>query len=128
MKALLLVSVLVGAVACGGSAPPAAAPSIRAADRSHSEGAAERQASENANRALTADECTELGEYIAGVCHDTNSRQARIEGWCGDMVARTTSGTWAADCQKSLKYMDSVCYRSTDNAPSMMACDRNAGL
>ena len=128
MKTLVVLSVLVGAVACGGSAPPPVAPVNHAAEQRHSEGAAERQASENANRGLTADECTELGEYIAGVCHETNSRAARIEGWCSDMTARTTSGTWAADCQKSLKYMDSVCYRSTDNAPSMMACDRNAGL
>jgi hypothetical protein len=128
MKTLVVMSVLVGAVACGGSAPPPVAPVNHAAEQRHADGAAERQASDDANRPLTAGECTELGEYIAGVCHDTNSRQARIEGWCSDMTARTTSGTFAADCQKSLKYMDSICYRSTDNAPSMMACDRNAGM
>jgi hypothetical protein len=42
------------------------------------------------------------------------------------MIARTSSGTFSADCVQHLKYMDSVCYRSTDNAPGMMMCDRTA--
>jgi|ERR1700722_1414713 hypothetical protein len=127
MKALFVAVLALAATACAASAP---APVVHtnpnlAADREI--GATNRQASEQANRAMTKDECNELGEYIAGVCHDTNSRQARIEGWCSDMTARATSGTFADDCVKHLTYMDSVCYRSTDNAPSMMMCDRNAG-
>jgi hypothetical protein len=42
------------------------------------------------------------------------------------VTARTSSGTFTDECVKHLKYMDSVCYRSTDNAPGMMMCDRTA--
>lgn len=125
MKTLLLVLAL-GATACAASQP---APVVHtnpnlATDREI--GATNRQAAEQANRPMTKDECDELGAYITQVCHDTHTRQARIDGWCSDMVARTSAGTFTDDCAQHLTYMDSVCYRSTDNAPGMMMCDRNA--
>jgi hypothetical protein len=126
MKALAFFAIVAGAAACGASqAQPTTPASNPPSTTSEPSGATNAQASDDPNRALTQSECDELGQYISGVCHENHSRQSRIEGWCSDVVSRQTAGTWDGDCVKSVKYMDSVCFRSADNAPAMMACDRS---
>lgn len=135
MKRLSLLPIVVlvaGAVACGGSRPLPASPSNASSASDDGQGAARlgatsAQGSDNPNRPMTRPECDELGEYIAGVCHATHTRQARIEGWCSDKLSQISGSSWADECTKNLKYMDAVCFRSTDNAPAMMICDRTAG-
>jgi hypothetical protein len=117
---------IVGATACGGNQPAPATPSGSHEASDEAPGATNAQGSDNPNRALRDDECTQLGEYIADVCHETHTRQTHIEAWCSDMVSRTSAGTWVSECTKSVKYMDAVCFRSTDNAVAMMACDRSS--
>jgi hypothetical protein len=130
MKTLVLLGLLLGAVACGGSqtapATAASANSSSNGDDSEPRGATNAQGSDNPNRAMNQSECEQLGEYISGVCHETHTRQARIDGWCSDIVSKISGGAWASECTAKLKYMDSVCFRSTDNAPAMMVCDRTS--
>jgi hypothetical protein len=127
MKSLALL-VVVALTGCASAPPQPVTPSQQGRAESKDEyGSTNAQGSENPNRAMKHDECVELGEYMANVCHETHTRQARIEGWCSDVSSRVASGTFADDCVAHMKYMDSVCYRSNDNAMSMMACDRTAG-
>ena len=127
MKVLAFLAVVPVIAACGASQTQPASPTTASPASSPSDpsGAANTQGSDNPNRALSGDECDELGQYIAGICHENHSRQARIEGWCSDIVSRQAAGTWKGECEKNVKYMDSVCFRSADNAPAMMACDRS---
>lgn len=127
-RAIALCAALfaVGATACGGNQPAPATPSSSNASSDEAPGTTNAQGTDDPNRPLHEDECTQLGEYIAGVCQQTHTRQTRIESWCNDMVSRTNASGWVSDCTKSVKYMDSVCFRSTDNAVAMMACDRSA--
>jgi len=122
MKAIALLVLLVGATACGASRPAAATPSQSSSG--DAVGVTNAQGPDNPNRALTKDECDDLGAWMSQVCHSNYSRQSRIDGWCSDVVTRTASGSWADDCVKSVQYMDSVCLRSSDNPSAMMTCDR----
>lgn len=115
-----------GAAACAGSPPAPATPSNTSSRPTGDVGATNAQAAEEPNRALDMAECQEVGAHIGTVCRATNSRQARIDGWCSDMIARTEAADWVGHCAKTLKRVDSMCYRSTDNAQSMMVCDRGA--
>lgn len=128
MKPLAILPVLfllgAGVVACAGNQVAPATPDGEHASNDDAKGATNAQGTENPNRALSKAECDQLGEYISAVCHETHTRQARIEGWCSDIVSRTSSGTWGEQCTKNVKYMDAVCFRSTDNAVAMMSCDR----
>jgi hypothetical protein len=125
MKALAILVIVAGATACGASEPAPATPTGATSNpNSDGTGAANAQGSDNPNRPLTRDECQELGQYISDVCHENHSRQARIEGWCTDVVTRQSSGTWGDECTKTVKYMDSVCFRSASNPSAMMVCDR----
>ncbi len=130
MKALALVVVsclaAVGATSCGGARPAPATPSDSSSSLTGDVGATNAQASGDTSRALDGTECKDLGAHIGAVCRATNSRQARIDGWCSDMILRTEAADWVAQCTKSMKRVDGVCYRSTDNAQSMMVCDRSA--
>ena len=119
----IAILVLVGATACGASQPAATTPS-QSSSTEQASGATNAQASDNPNRALTKDECDELGAWISEVCHSNHSRQARIESWCSDVVSRTSAGSWTGECLKSHKYMDFMCFRSSDNPSAMMTCDR----
>ena len=123
MKALALL-LAVSATACAASQPAATTPaSAKHSQPASDVGATNLQATDDPNRALSSGECEELGGWITQVCHDNNSRQARIEGWCSDMVARAATESWASACGK-LKYMDFMCFRSSDNPSAMMTCDR----
>ena len=124
MKGIALL-ILVGATACGASQRTATTPS-HSDSTDETPGATNAQASDNPNRVLTKQECEDLGGWISEVCHSNHSRQARLEGWCSDVVARTTKSTWTDECTKSFKYMDSVCFRSSDNPSAMMMCDRTS--
>jgi hypothetical protein len=111
----VLVLVLTVA-ACGSSPPPKA--------KGPNDGAAEGQpADSKATRPLTHQECEQLGQSIIDTCHGTNTRIATIEGWCSDVVTGVSVGTWVADCEKHIKYVDAVCFASTDSVRSMMDCD-----
>jgi hypothetical protein len=110
------VLLLVGA-ACGTSAAPLAkSPTM-------SEGTTSPQASDEATRPLTNDECKSLGQSIVDACHGTNTRSAQFEGWCSDVIHGVDTGTWTADCEKHVKYMDAVCITSNTSIRSMMDCD-----
>jgi hypothetical protein len=110
------VLVLVMTVAACGSSPPKA--------KGPTEGAtAEQAADHKANRPLTKEECEQLGQSIIDTCHGTNTRIATIEGWCGDVVTGVGVGTWVSDCEQHIKYVDAVCFASTDSVRSMMDCD-----
>jgi hypothetical protein len=122
MKGIALLLAVVGATACGASQHAATTPS--GSSNEESPGATNAQGSDNPNRQLTKDECDELGAWISQVCHSNHSRQARIESWCSDVVSRTAAGSWTDECTKSHKYMDFMCFRSSDNPSAMMTCDR----
>ncbi len=122
MKTIALLLV-VGATACA-TAKPAAAPSAQESGNPRDVGATSAQASDDPKRPLKESECEELGAWIAQVCHDHTSRQATIDGWCSDIVAKTSTGSWAGECSKTLTYMDAVCFRSVDTPQALMTCDR----
>ena len=123
MRGIALLVLLVGAAACGASQHPATTNS-QSSSTDEATGTTNAQASDNPNRPLTKNECEELGGWVSQVCHANHSRQARIENWCSDFVSRTTSGSWSDECAKSHKYMDFMCFRSSDNPSAMMVCDR----
>ncbi len=111
--------VLMTTAACA-SAPPPAAKSVHET----SEGATESQPEDGkANRALSHEECEQLGQSIIDTCHSNNTRIATIEGWCGEVVSGVGAGSWVGDCEKHIKYVDAVCFASTDNVRAMMDCD-----
>jgi hypothetical protein len=111
------VLVLVMTVAaCGSSSPPKA--------KGPTEGTtAEQAADHKATRPLSHEECDQLGQSIIDTCHGTNTRIATIEGWCSDVINGVSAGTWVSDCEKHIKYVDAVCFASTDSVRSMMDCD-----
>ena len=122
MKGIAPLVLLVGATACGASLTAATTPSS-----SSTTGVTNAQGSDDPNRALTKDECEELGAWMTQVCHADYSRQSRIDEWCSDIVTRAASGSWLAECPKSIKFIDSVCFQSSDNPSAMMTCDRTLG-
>jgi hypothetical protein len=110
---ILLVGAFAFAFACGGGTPapqPASAPA---------------PASDDPMRALTRAECQSLGEWMAEACRTKpNERSERIEGWCSEIVRGVGDGSWVSGvCVKNVRYMDSVCFRSTTNVHSMRDCD-----
>jgi hypothetical protein len=120
----LAVLLLAGAAACGGNTPPpAASPSSTSAGSSEPSGATAQQGADNPARKLTHDECLSLGQSVTDSCHGTNTRSAELEGWCSDVIAGIGAGTWVADCEKHVRYMDAVCITSNSSIRSMMDCD-----
>jgi hypothetical protein len=115
----VLVCLLTG-VACG-SAPP---PKAHGPDESPGGATAGQPADSKANRPLTHEECQQLGQSIIDTCHGTNTRIATIEGWCSDVITGVSAGSWVSDCEKHVKYVDAVCFASTDSVRSMMDCDQ----
>jgi hypothetical protein len=118
MRATLVVFALMGAAACGASTTPAASPS----DRS---GVTATQPSSEGARSLDENECRSLAQWLADACQNRpNERSARVDGWCSDILGKLESGAWVTgDCEKHIKYMDSVCFRSTTSVLNMMDCD-----
>ena len=111
--------VVAGVVACGGSSEPRA----KSPADGPSEGAASQQADGKENRLLTHEECEQLGQSITDTCHGTNTRIATIEGWCSNVISGISAGSWVSDCEKHIKYVDAVCFASTDSVKAMMDCD-----
>jgi hypothetical protein len=119
MRAFAIPLLLAGAVAaCGGAAATGSSP----ASESH-HGATSAQGQDEATRALTHDECLSLGQSITEACHGTNTRSAQFEGWCSDVITGIDTGTWVADCEKHIRYMDAVCITSNTSIRAMMDCD-----
>jgi hypothetical protein len=118
MKASLLLFALVGAAACGGAAAQAPEPSI-----SGRSGVTSAQG--GAGRALDQADCQSLAQWLADACQNRpNSRSARVDGWCSDIQQGVESGSWVTgECMKHVKYIDSVCFRSTTSVLNMMDCD-----
>jgi hypothetical protein len=104
--------------ACASGTSPSAPPSTPS-------GVTAAQASNNPGRPLDAAECTSLGRWLADACQSRpNERSARVDGWCADVLRGVESGAWVTgDCVKHIKYIDSVCFRSTTGVHDMMACD-----
>jgi hypothetical protein len=112
---------LVGVIGCGGAQHGGPPPLDR---DTPSEGATASQGRDDAGRKLTKDECDELASWIVQVCHTDHTRSSQVEGWCSDIVAKSAEGAWQADdCAKHIHYVDFACFRSTDSARSLMACD-----
>jgi hypothetical protein len=79
----------------------------------------------DANRALTSDECASLGEWLAQACQTRpNERSARVDGWCTEILMGVDRGSWQRDCRKHIRFMDSACFKSTTKVHSMMDCDK----
>jgi len=125
MKGIALLVLLAGATACGASQPAATTPSRSSSSNRDVMGVTNAQGSDDPTRALTKDECEDLGAWMTQVCRADYSRQSRIEEWCSDVVTRAASGSWTTECTQSIKYIDSVCFRSADNPSAMMTCDRH---
>jgi len=121
MRLAALLPVLVWAAtaaACGSSPAP------KSKGPTDGPGATAGQpADSKAVRPLTHEECEQLGQSITDTCHGTNTRIATIEGWCSDVITGLSVGTWVSDCEKHIKYVDAVCFASTDSVRSMMDCD-----
>src|SRR5579859_1863515 len=119
-KALYLLPILAAVAACAASEPSPKDPSSQAG-----QGAASKQAEDNANRALTKAECESLGDYLVDVCKNRpNSRSSKIDGWCSDTVSTVGNGSWVTDdCVQHIKYFDSVCFHSTTSVAALMDCD-----
>jgi hypothetical protein len=123
MKTAAVLFVLIGATACGANAPPSANSPSSSDSSSESSGATAKQGHDEVTRKLTHDECLSLGESITQACHGTNTRSAQFEGWCSDVITGIDTGTWVADCEKHVRYMDAVCITSNASIRSMMDCD-----
>ena len=118
MSKLTISVLLAGAVACGGASsttPPAEAPAHH--------GATSAQGNDEASRPLTHEECLQLGQSITDACHGNVTRSNVFEGWCSDVITGIDTGSWVADCEKHVKYMDAVCITSNTSIRSMMDCD-----
>ena len=119
---VFLPLVLVAAACAGRSVPPdtasAPAPSSEATSGS---------ASDDPMRSLTKSECQSLGQWMSDACASRpNERSARVEGWCSDILRGVGDGTWmTGECAKSIKYIDSVCFRGTTHVHDMMECDKS---
>jgi hypothetical protein len=114
MRPSVALFLALGVLACGGGTPPPP-----------SSPAAPTPSSDDPMRGLTKAECQSLGEWMAEACRTKpNERSERIEGWCSEIIRGVGDGTWiSGDCMKGIKYMDSVCFRSTTNVHSMRDCD-----
>ena len=113
--------VLAGLLGCGGSQHPSPPPM---GGDEPAEGATAAQRPDDAGRKLTKAECDELAGWIVQVCHSDTTRSSQVEGWCGDIVAKSADGAWQADdCAKHIHYVDFACFRSTESARSLMVCD-----
>lgn len=123
---ILVLGIGMGATACGSSQTTPATPSNADGDPSSEAptGAANKQAGDNPARLLTHDECVQLGGVVSDACRDVHARSAQVEGWCSDVVSRYDSGAWVEDCAKHIHLIDSMCFRSANNAHGMMDCDR----
>ena len=122
---ILVIGIGMGATACGSSNPTPATPSNADGESSSNEpGAANSQPGDNPARLLTHDECVQLGGMVSDTCRDVHARSAQVEGWCGDVVSRYDSGAWVDDCAKHIHLIDSMCFRTANNARGMMSCDR----
>jgi hypothetical protein len=120
---ILAIAIGMGATACGSSHSTPASPSNADGD-STEPGAANSQPGDKPERLLTHDECTQLGGLVSDTCRDVHARSAQVEGWCSDVVARYESGAWVEDCAKHIHLIDSMCFRTANNARGMMSCDR----
>ncbi len=118
MSKYAILLVMAGAVACGG-----AAANKSSADTPAEHGATSAQGTNEAARPLTHEECLELGQSISDACHGNVTRSDVFEGWCSDVIAGIGTGSWTADCEKHVKYMDAVCITSNTSIRSMMDCD-----
>ncbi len=125
MKTTVCLPLLVALAACAASEPAPKDPSSQAP--ASGAGATSRQAGDEGARPLTRAECESLGEWLEDACKSRpNSRSAQIDGWCSDIVANVDDGSWVAgDCAQHIKYVDSVCFRSTTQVGSLMDCDRS---
>ncbi len=122
---ILVLGIGMGATACGSSQTTPATPSNADGDStSESSGSTSKQAGDDGARLLTHDECVQLGGLVSDTCRDVHARSAQVEGWCGDVVARYDSGAWIDDCAKHIHLIDSMCFRTANNARGMMSCDR----
>ena len=122
MKAKLSPFALMAAFACAACAGRAAPAQDPAAATS---GVTAPQPSSNPTRALDENECRSLGRWLADACQNRpNERSARVEGWCNDILRGVESGSWVTgSCMKSIKYIDSTCFRSSTAVHDLMACD-----
>lgn len=122
---ILVLGIGMGATACGSSQTTPATPSNADGDSTEApSGAANKQAGDNPARLMTHDECASLGQLVSDACRDVHARSAQVEGWCGDVVASYDSGAWVEDCTKHMHLIDSMCFRTANNAHGMMDCDR----
>ena len=123
MKATLYLPLVVAVAACAATDPSPKDPSSVASPSGS--GATSRQPSDDAARPLTKAECESLGGWLVDACNNRpNSRSAQIDGWCSDMVRTINDGSWATgDCAQHIKYVDSVCFRSTTSVRNLMDCD-----
>lgn len=123
---ILFVGIGMGATACGASQSTPATPSNSDGESTSSDGSGStsKQAGDDGARLLTHDECVQLGAVVSDACRDVHARSAQVEGWCGDVVSRYDSGAWVEDCEKHIHVIDSMCFRTANNARGMMSCDR----
>jgi len=121
---ILVLAIGTGATACGSSHSTPASPSNADGDSNGEPGAANSQPGDNPARLLTHDECVQLGGLVSDACRDIHARSAQVEGWCNDVVASNESGAWVEDCAKHIHLIDSMCFRTANNARGMMSCDR----
>ena len=122
---ILILGIGMGATACGSSQTTPATPSNADGDSTdgHS-GSTSKQGGDNAARLLTHDECAQLGQLVSDTCRDVHARSAQVEGWCGDVVSSYDAGSWVDDCTKHIHLIDSMCFRTANNARGMMSCDQ----
>ena len=113
---LFLTVALAGGTACGSSEPKAKDPSAPGAT-------AAQPADKKTNRPLTEEECQQLGQTIIETCRNNNTRSAVMEGWCSDVSTGVGTGSWVADCQKHIRFVDAVCFANNDSVQGMMDCD-----
>ena len=124
MKKALCFLLVAAATACAGTEPPSTTPSNPTSQASRG-GSTSAQAADDPARPLTASECESLGQSLSDACNGrADARTATVDGWCSDLVSGVGDGSWASDCVKHMKYMDSVCFQSATNARGMMDCDK----
>jgi hypothetical protein len=121
---VLILGIGMGATACGSSHSTPASPSNADGDSNGEPGAANAQPRDKPERLLTHDECVQLGGLVSDACRDVHARSAQVEGWCGDVVSKYESGAWVEDCAKHIHLIDSMCFRTANNARGMMSCDQ----
>jgi hypothetical protein len=123
MRTTVCLPLLAALAACAAAEPSPKDPS--SAENPSGSGATSRQAADDPARSLTQSECASLGEWLVDACNNRpNSRSAQVDGWCSDLVRTVGDGSWVTgDCVQHIKYVDSVCFRSTTIIRSLMDCD-----